>query len=70
MVRWAPPVGLLVLLVGCADAPVDESSQAQIPEEVVPTMSSVDLLSRASLDLRGVRPSIEEIEAVEVDPDA
>jgi hypothetical protein len=31
-------------------------------------MSAVDLLTRVSLDLRGVRPSVEELTAVETDP--
>ena len=38
--------------------------------EVVPEMDALRLLTRASLDLRGVRPSIDEIEAVEEDPEA
>jgi hypothetical protein len=52
----------MVTLLACVSAPT--------PEAEVPEMSAVDLLERASLDLRGVRPTVAEIEAVEADPDA
>ncbi len=43
----------------------------EVDDEAVPAaMDPVRLLFRASLDLRGVRPSISEIEAVEADPEA
>lgn len=51
----------MVILLACADPP----EVAETPE-----MGAVDLLERASLDLRGVRPTVEEIEAVEADPGA
>ncbi|MCP4809258.1 MAG: hypothetical protein GY884_28315 [Proteobacteria bacterium] len=38
--------------------------------EVVPTMKASHLLIRTSLDLRGVRPSADEFDRVEADPDA
>ena len=47
----------MVTLLACVSAPT--------PEAEVPEMSAVDLLERASLDLRGVRPTVAEIEAVE-----
>ena len=39
-------------------------------EPAAPTMPAKDLLIRASLDLRGVRPSVAELDAVEADPTA
>lgn len=53
----------LLALLGCTDIEVVE------PVEM-PTMADTDLLIRASLDLRGVRPSPEELALVEQDPDA
>ena len=44
----------------------DGAGEADAP----PTMAPMRLLFRASLDLRGVRPSLAEIEAVEADPAA
>jgi len=38
------------------------------PEAIVP-LDPIDLLVRASLDLRGARPSVAELEAVEADPE-
>lgn len=53
----------LALLVACGpDQPAEESG--------IPEMSPVDLAIRASLDLRGTRPTIAEIERVEADPEA
>lgn len=78
----APRIATLLVLAACAPAP-DESPLApgnpapaeEIPEE--PTAAEADdllgtvgALERASLDLRGVRPSIADIEAVEADPAA
>jgi len=40
------------------------------PADELPPLESRELLIRASLDLRGVRPTIDEYEAVEADPDA
>lgn len=50
---------------GSVETPVVEEEAAV---EAVVHMDAVNLLFRASLDLRGVRPSIAEIEAVEADP--
>ena len=49
-------VGLLLLLWGCSSSPTTE------------TMSDKDLLVRTSLDLRGIRPTVQEYEALEADP--
>ncbi len=54
----ALPVALLALLA-CTPDP------AAVP---APAMSAHDLLVRASLDLRGVRPSVAELDRVEADP--
>ncbi len=60
-------MGLIFLaLLGCATP----SQETGTPEEVVQTLSDTDLLTRVSLDLRGVRPSVAEYEAVEADADA
>lgn len=47
-------------LGGCGGAPAAESTPAEL--------DAVALLERASIDLRGVRPSVAEVEAVEADP--
>jgi hypothetical protein len=52
------------LLAACAGGNDDGT-----PAEIVP-LEPVQLLTRASLDLRGVRPTVAEIEAVEADPAA
>jgi hypothetical protein len=52
---------ILLLMLACAP-PADTSADA--------ALSPVQLLTRISLDLRGVRPSDDEIEAVEASPDA
>ncbi len=57
----------LIALWACADpAP----SARDLPPAEVPQASAVQVLQRASLDLRGVRPSVAEIEAVEADATA
>lgn len=53
----------LLALLGCQPEPA-------APVEALPAMAPVDLLTRLSLDLRGRRPSVDEIEAVEADPAA
>lgn len=69
----------VVLLAACAtdpadpaptDAPGDAAPAGPSAEEQVPTMEPVQLLVRASLDLRGTRPTVAEIERVEADPAA
>jgi hypothetical protein len=63
---------LIALFMGCTpivetpNAP-DVTSPVSSIEDVV-EMDTVRLLTRMSLDLRGVRPSASEIEAVEADP--
>ena len=51
-------VGLLFLLWGCGSS---------TPQDI-DAMSQRDLLVRSSLDLRGVRPTVTEYEAIENDP--
>lgn len=65
----------LILLAALAcrtdELPVETpDAEAPVADVVIEEMSAVDLLTRASLDLRGVRPTVAEIEAVEADPDA
>jgi len=57
---------------GAADpgGTADGGSDAGAQEAPASSLDAVQLLARASLDLRGVRPSVEEIEAVEADADA
>jgi hypothetical protein len=49
-------------LLGCATQVVEPAAVEE------PVMAPVDALVRTSLDLRGVRPSLDEIAAVEADP--
>jgi hypothetical protein len=51
----------LLFLLACNDAPTDPGDAA------LPTMSDAQLLTRASLDLRGVRPTSQELDLVEAD---
>jgi len=46
----------------------DEGEASEAPAEQREGLSATELLTRASLDLRGVRPSLSELEAVEQDP--
>ena len=70
-----------LLLIGCgteqqlAAQPGPETNETTpgdaAAEEAAPeSLDAIALLTRASLDLRGVRPSIEELDAVSADPDA
>ncbi len=52
----------LALLVACADPPAGDTGVAPMPVAA--------LAVRTSLDLRGVRPTVEELAAIEADPDA
>jgi hypothetical protein len=52
---------ILALLLSCASDP---------PVERLPQMGPLNSLARISMDLRGVRPSVAELEAVEADPGA
>ncbi len=68
---------LVGLLSGCASdsqltpdvtvPPGEDTTPAESVDEAQ-ALSAARLLIRASLDLRGVRPSVEELEAVEADP--
>ncbi len=66
-------LGLVGLLASCGTddpAPVDTSGGETwegFDTLELPSKSKVELLSRISLDLRGVRPSIDEIQRVEAD---
>ena len=59
---------LLLSLIGCDRGP--EPSEVKTEEAAWPQMSPVSVLTRASLDLRGTRPTDAEIAAVEEDPAA
>ncbi len=54
-------VSLLALLVACADPPAGDSALAPMPIAA--------LAVRTSLDLRGVRPTVDELAAIEADPE-
>ncbi|MFT5681614.1 MAG: hypothetical protein ACI8RZ_002520 [Myxococcota bacterium] len=58
----------LLLLTGCGEDPISEAEPAA--EIAIPEMDSLRLLSRMSLDLRGTRPSAEEVQQVSTDPAA
>ena len=69
--RIAP---LLALLACSADPdpaapPTEEPVEAQPLEEQLPQMDPARALVRASIDLRGVRPTLAELDRVEADPD-
>jgi len=56
-------MALMLLLVGCSPDLLQKPAADEVP-----LLDSTQLLSRISLDLRGVRPSEEELAAVEADP--
>jgi hypothetical protein len=63
---------LLSLLLSCADKPgpaavEDDTAEPAIADQLV-ALSAPRLLRRASLDLRGVLPTTDELDAVEADP--
>ena len=62
----------LWLLVSCVvESPPDVSPGVEDPSDTPDApelLSAVAVLERASLDLRGVRPTVAEVEAVETDP--
>ena len=79
-VRSLQSTSLLIGLLACTpDATLTQTTEP-VPTDIEPVqeeepeeeegeaLSATRLLIRASLDLRGVRPSIEELEAVESDP--
>ncbi|MCB9763344.1 MAG: hypothetical protein H6739_26495 [Alphaproteobacteria bacterium] len=57
----------LLLLLACKTPPSDDSGATAA---TLPALAPTALLTRASLDLRGVRPSLSELDAVEADPDS
>ncbi|MDG1480560.1 MAG: DUF1549 domain-containing protein [Myxococcota bacterium] len=58
----------VLLFAGCGEEPAQPHAEAI--EAPMPEMDSLRLLSRMSLDLRGTRPSRDEIEQVSADPEA
>ncbi len=77
MVMQGPPGIGLALLLGLSacqteeiPAPAPAAGSARDPAAAVPEMAPPDLLTRISLDLRGVRPSLAEIAQVQADPGA
>jgi hypothetical protein len=57
---------LILLLLACADGPEVQDSEV-LPELLIPLRDEL-LLRRLSLDLRGVPPTLEELDALEADP--
>lgn len=60
---WLAAVLVVVAAVGCSDPDDDAGAGAERR-----ALSATELLVRASLDVRGIRPTIDELEAVEGDP--
>lgn len=65
----------LLALFGCGSTPEPTSATAPVPPapapaEAVERMAPHRLAIRASLDVRGVRPTPEELDRIEADPDA
>jgi hypothetical protein len=59
---------LAALFAGCGDA--DEPSTPERPSGDVSYLSPLEHLARASMALRGMRPAVQELEAVAADPSA
>ncbi|MCB9778973.1 MAG: DUF1549 domain-containing protein [Alphaproteobacteria bacterium] len=56
-------------LVGCGDGTVEPADSSGSDRTLdVPEMSATELYTRASLDLRGVRPTVAELQALQADP--
>lgn len=68
--RWASALALAVTMAtgagGCRDD--EEPPPPGSAQEQAVSLSASELLARASLDLRGIRPTTEELDAVERDP--
>ena len=60
----------LLLLLSCSGEPAPDSTPPESEVSAFEALPAPALLRRASLDLRGVLPTIEELEAVEADPEA
>ncbi len=58
---------MILLALACADGPATDSSSAP-PEALHVPLSDELLLRRMSLDLRGVPPDLEDLDALEADP--
>ena len=73
MRRHAAPSALLLalpLLVACSEESVETEPEPPSPEPTVRYLSPGDHLVRASMALRGKRPSLEDLAAVQADPDS
>ncbi|NCG17571.1 MAG: hypothetical protein GWP91_00960 [Rhodobacterales bacterium] len=62
-------IAILVGLGGCANSPVSDAAGPAV-DPVVESLDPVDRLIRASIVLRGVRPSVADMDAVVADPTA
>jgi hypothetical protein len=63
----------LLLILACGgenEAPGEQSQDPEIGNTELIDLPALQLLTRASMDLRGVRPSIAELEALEAEPDS
>ena len=58
----------LLSLAACQSPPAPAAPPAEAPEVAAGAMSAAEVLTRASLDLRGQRPSVEELEQLADDP--
>jgi hypothetical protein len=67
-IRLVALVVLASLAAGCGDA--DEQSTPERPSADVSYLSPLEHLARASMALRGMRPTVQELEAVAADPSA
>jgi hypothetical protein len=66
-------MALMIPLLACVVSPPEPSGPevadpVEVVESPVELLTPVQVLQRASLDLRGVRPSVQEVEAIEADP--
>ena len=66
--RLFAAMAMAPLLAGCGDADEPSSPEHQLPQ--VSYLSPVEHLARASMALRGMRPAVQELEAVAADPAA
>ena len=61
----------LLLMLACSDQPSStpgDSGETTTSNQTVQDLPPLQLLTRASMDLRGIRPRLEEMEAIEADP--
>lgn len=64
------PCAVALLLACGGEAPADKATPGAMTEADIPALAPAALLSRISLDLRGTRPTLEELAAVQADPAA